>query len=399
MPSNLYGSGGQESLVIKIGDTLKLTSFEDLYEDLPGLEECLDEELGLFTKPVKELYALDRRGAWTKVTELTKMRRLEDLQYLRINGGDPLLITANHPIIVSNDEEDVIRADESTRGAHYRQFRDAMESLTEYEGNISCLDVDFMQHKILNSYCYDGGLEHHSCKALIDLDEGVKLSMFGYFIGLFLCQGHFIRDQWGELRAVSVECDTLGLAERIAKGVYDATGASMDVVSHINGYGGVLLFSDNQGLIKLMAYKLGLREEPWDRRLPPDILNYPRTFKLGVFLGYMNGNPDEVEEYANTIHSNGRAFSNQFSTLARSLGYPGKAAFNEQPKQYALPKCGYYVRESSKEYDKAAVEEWNVISSNYAITNTHLLRKNEYVYGIKTESHSFLMNNTWMYAG
>ena len=399
MARNLYGNGGQESLVVKIGDTLKLTSFEDLYEDLPGLEECLDEELGLFAKPVKELYALDRRGAWTKITELTKMRRSEDLQYLTIKEGDPLLVTANHPIIVSNDEEDVIRADEATHGAHYRQFRDALESLTEYEGNISHLDVDFMQHKILNSYCYDGGLEHHSCKALIDLDEGVKLSMLGYFIGLFLYRGHFVRDQWGELKSVSVECDTLELAERIAKGVYDATGVSMDVVPHANGDGGALLFSGSQGLIKLMAYKLGLREEPWDRQLPPDILNYPRAFKLGVFLGYMMGNPDNSEEYANISQSNGRTLSNQFSILARSLGYPGRAAFNEQPKQYTLPKCGYCVRESKKEFGKTVVEEWNVVSRSYAITNTHLLRKNEYVYGIKTESHSFLMNNTWTYAG
>ena len=50
---------GQESVIAKIGDDIKLLAFEDLYDIIPEPEECLDEELDIRIKRPEGVYVLD----------------------------------------------------------------------------------------------------------------------------------------------------------------------------------------------------------------------------------------------------------------------------------------------------------------------------------------------------
>ena len=387
---------GQESVIARIGDDIKLLAFEDLYDIIPEPEECLDEELDIRIKRPEEVYVLDRGTQWTRVNWLRKSRNKKPVMYVKINGIDGLIVSSNHPLIVSNDVEDTVEAAYITSSR--RQFRDSQLDTRFFAGEKDHIDVDFMDHVVSDGYCYNNykGF-YHTCHKKIDLDEGVKVSLLGYYVGLFILDGNYVYDPWGNDIGISVPCANIELAEELAKGVYRATGIAIEVIPGKKEGDPVLLYTENVAMLKLMRDKFGLKENTLERKLPEDIIVYPKKFQLGVVDAFLEGDPFHPYKVEPTYKKHGRKLSTQFAILARVAGLEGRVAFREgnHPAQY--PRCGYIINWKALPFYYDITDEWRQIVKVAPISNRTFLEQNEHMYEIYTESHSLLINNIWTY--
>lgn len=399
MPARENGAGiyGYESAIFKNkAGVLKLLCLEDLFDMTPSTNMVTDENTGNAIKYPDELYVVDRGGEWGRVTSIIQKPRTRSIAHIRVDDCDTLILTDNYPLIISNDNEDIVPAICSREKVIHRQFRERRDYLQQYAGNIDHIEADFMAERVLDNYCYEvysGQLQ--SCRALIDLDESLKVSLFGYFIGKFIITGHLQYSQRGHVNGVVLPGCKMDLACKMGKGIYDATGIACEIIPDADNT--ATIYSDSIAMIRLLTQELLLLEDSRNRRLPPDIFNYPRSFQLGVYLGIMNGSPEHPEIYESRYMAHGRKLSTQVTQLARGLGMPGRIAIREQAKtQYAYPLCGYFVRNSKQLHNIEVADEWNPINVAHEMDNPVLLRECNYVYEITVESGSFIMNNIWV---
>ena len=186
-------------------------------------------------------------------------------------------------------------------------------------------------------------------------------------------------------------------SEELAKGVYRATGIAIEVIPGKKEGDPVLLYTENVAMLKLMRDKFGLKENTLERKLPEDIIVYPKKFQLGVVDAFLEGDPFHPYKVEPTYKKHGRKLSTQFAILARVAGLEGRVAFREgnHPAQY--PRCGYIINWKALPFYYDITDEWRQIVKVAPISNRTFLEQNEHMYEISTESHSLLINNIWTY--
>ena len=113
-----YTYGPHETITVKYKNKESIYTFEELYKIVCEDEHLLDEEKGVWGKYPNDMFILDRYG-WTKVERLIKKKRHRDMVKIKIATGDELIVTDNHPLIISNYVENTVPA---VDGMGHKQF-------------------------------------------------------------------------------------------------------------------------------------------------------------------------------------------------------------------------------------------------------------------------------------
>lgn len=380
MIKNNHYVSGQECVIAKIKNAVKLVSIDDLF--------CLNK-----IDPLESIYVLDRDSIWTKVTAIEK-HELEEasLVYIKIEGTDSIITTSNYPLIISNDPEDTIEARYTTSSR--RLLRDGQIETRDFSGTVDHIKVDFMDHYIEDGYCFNRykGF-YHTCRRNIDL-EGKKISLLGYYVGKFISTGNYVYDKWGELTGVQVPC-SVEYSEELARGIYRDTGIALEVI-HVSEVED-LLYTENIAMLRLLLGVFNLPDESVLRKLPPDILSYPKEFQLGVIDAILGTDPRHPYDLEPTYKRHGRKLSAQFAVVSRTLDIEGRMAFKEGNHPAEYPRCGYILNWNRRPFSKSVKSEWRQIVKIMTLSNRTFLNQNKYVFRVNTESHSLLINNIWMH--
>lgn len=393
---DIHSICGEESVIAKINGVIKLISLEDLYNQVAG-EEVENNDLTMWSKTPEDLYVLDRGTNWTKVSSL-KRHELppRSLFFTKIEGTDSVITTGNYPIIISNDPEDTQEV--RYLGAIRRLFRDGQLLTRDFAGEIDHIKVDFMDHCVPDGYCFnDYKGFYHTCHHNIDLAESAKISLLGYFVGLFILDGNFLYNQRNELIGVEVPCEHGELTANIARGVYKATGIALEILPGADQEEQDVLYTENVAMLKLMQDVFKLKENTLERKLPEDVLRYPKEFQLGIVSAFLGGKPERYYNVGRTYKKHGRKLSNQFAILARITGVEGRTAFREGNHPAEYPRCGYIVNWNRRAFYCDIKDEWRQLVKVSTLSNRTFVERNRYGYSVKTESHSLLVNNIWLH--
>jgi|GEM_PF-27472 len=98
-----YTYYGQEVVVFRDADGIRLISFEQLYTSCPEPEVPLNEADGAFAKYPRDGFVLDKDG-WTRVTRLVRKSKNRPMRCIKNHGGRSVIVTDNHPMITPGGE-------------------------------------------------------------------------------------------------------------------------------------------------------------------------------------------------------------------------------------------------------------------------------------------------------
>lgn len=382
-----FSFGAHESVIIRSGDTLKVWGMEDAYENCPNEEIVLDEDNEVIAKYPRKWTIFDRGGNFTKVKRVLRKRRKTNLLMLQVRGSENMIVTEDHPLIISNDSENVVPAGES-KGL--KQYRSNMHAVSNFSDEIQYIKNKALKNDMYNTYRYEivsGALQ--MCKSLIDLEDLSAYDGFGWFIGLLLSSGKLLVEEYTHnVYGVTILHTNKDYLERAAIGLYGATGipGSIEKVSRWNllVYRLTIL---SKALSELLLNEFRMSKDPVNPNLPEDILNYPELFQKGILNGFLAGEND---------NKRARKLMTQIAMLARINGIDG---YMESTLESGSLRSAFVPHLKRDPYGGIAVGEgdWNLIDSVNVIKNTAYLKTNTWVYDITTESHSFLLNNIWVH--
>lgn len=106
-----YTYSSQEVVLVKYKDKTLLVRMERLYELCEEPEFLVDSERIVYCKKPEDMWVKDRDG-FTEVKNLFKKKRHKNLVNVRTKYNS-IIVTEDHPMIVSDDFEDTVPANES----------------------------------------------------------------------------------------------------------------------------------------------------------------------------------------------------------------------------------------------------------------------------------------------
>lgn len=384
-----HALGAHESVVLKISDELKLVSMEDAYRLCVKEEEQINDIGQAYAKYPKKWHILDRGGNFTKVTRIVRSRLKTDLLLTQIRGSENLIATRGYPLIITNDSENTIEAEEDLKD---RQYRSNMHGVNAYAGTIDYIKTNALAHDMHNAYLYEqvaGCLQ--TCKKVIDLDDLSDYDGFGWFMGMFIASGKYLKEEYvNSIYGLMILNQNKEYLERAAVGLYVATGIPSSV-EEVRIYGDTWykLIVISKALSRLIMDVFCMSADQYNINLPIDILNYPTNFQRGVLNGFLKG--------TTSLRDIGRVRKcmNQIGMLARINGVDGYVETTLKKGGQPLNNFTPHLKRDPYGGIAGADGDWNMIDEVSKITNTSYLQSNKWVYTISTESHSFIVNNIW----
>ena len=153
-----YTYGPHETINVKYKNKESIYTFEELYKIVSEDEHLLDEEKGVWGKYPNDMFILDRYG-WTKVERLIKKKRHRDMVKIKIDTGDELIVTDNHPLIISDYVENTVQAID---GMGHKQFITKHENIESNWYDIDSIAKLEEKQLVGYDYIYDITTESHS---------------------------------------------------------------------------------------------------------------------------------------------------------------------------------------------------------------------------------------------
>ena len=109
-----YTYGPQEVITVKYNNKVLLVSFDELYVLCNEPEFLVDDVNTVYCKKPENMYVVDRYG-WTKVINLFKKKQHKKMVNILVNDGNAsVIVTEDHPMIISEDFENTVPAKDST---------------------------------------------------------------------------------------------------------------------------------------------------------------------------------------------------------------------------------------------------------------------------------------------
>lgn len=121
-----YTYGSKELVNIKYNDKLYSVSMEELYDLCLEQETLVDSEQIVYNKQPKNMFVLDKNG-YTSVLNLFKKKCHKELVKVNTTDGRTIIVTEDHPMIVSDDFESTVPANEALRKNIYETYCDNVE--------------------------------------------------------------------------------------------------------------------------------------------------------------------------------------------------------------------------------------------------------------------------------
>src|SRR6056297_3509147 len=285
-----YSFFGKETLIVKIDDKTKLTSFEELYNDISCKEKVLNKEDNAFAKYPKGLKVLDR-GGWTKVSRLVKKKKQKDLHFIKSEQGRSVVVTNNHPFIVKQDKkskEKEIDAQLVEEKNHLISSHNVF-SLLDKENLFSKNHIYIAKELFENDY-EDFFLENFPVKDFIDqrngslkvdgnvstsnnansLDNKLKLNeKLGYLVGIFIAEGNYDSDR------LTIPNNNKNIIEKVSRAC-----SSLGVRCYVKDKkSGGKVISINSSTLKLVFKEIfKIKSLSRSKNLPQNILDYNIDF-------------------------------------------------------------------------------------------------------------------------
>lgn len=121
-----YTYGSKELVNIKYNDKSYSVSMEELYDLCLEPETLVDSEQIVYNKQPKNMFVLDKNG-YTSVLNLFKKKCHKELVKVNTTDGRTIIVTEDHPMIVSDDFESTVPANEALRKNIYETYCDNAE--------------------------------------------------------------------------------------------------------------------------------------------------------------------------------------------------------------------------------------------------------------------------------
>ena len=406
-----YTYASTEVVNVKYNDRIYTVSLSRLYEICQEEEVLLDEEKGVWGKYPKNMSIEDRNG-FTNISRLIKKKRHRNLVRVKNAFSNDIIVTDNHPIIISDSIEDTISAIDSKGKQQYR-----CSSKMKFEGKTK---IDMSDVLNIGEMLYEpiehGYLAHIGKNAKwYSYPKEINISReMGYFVGFFIGDGDF------ELanNLVNITQKDNEVLYKLADILFTHFNAASYIKHSVSSNKYTLTCSD-PAVYFFIRNILGIMPKAYAKTLPENIFEYNRDFAIGVIEGIVDSDGTVESSGTYSIRLSSRTACLQISQIVNALGITtgmstqqSKFGCNERITQkYQL--FGVRFREpaipiftnsyksikakSITKGKKSSFDEWQTITNVELIDNEPYLDINDYIYDITTETHSFVCNGLWVH--
>jgi len=402
-----YTYSPKEVVEVKYGKNHWMVALDTLYDLIDYSEELLDAENEVYAKFPEGLFIKDNNN-WTNVTRVIKKRRHRDLVRVKTSFGEDLVVTDNHPLIISDNINETVEAKDSYG---HKQLR--VNPNLIFDGN-TLIDLSLIVPYTIKYKNYilqqtGSNAPYYSCKRYLNMDR-----KFGYFVGFFIGDGHY--DNTKEcISFTQKDKETLNY---LAELIYTIAGVSSIIEYKRDKTNCWRMYTNSKALFFLFKYYFKIKDFAQNKNLPINLLEFNPNFAKGIIEGLIDSD--------GTVQNNGSGISirlssregiNQLTTLLRyfrfgvanttqssifsnNTGYKTNytiwgVSFNNTVGAEKLDFSSKWRSSINRELNNHIKykEGWVNIDSVTKIENTSFLNQCDYIYDITTDSHTFLSNN------
>lgn len=409
-----YTFASQEVINVKYCNKIYSVTFEQLYDMVDKPEELLDEEREVYAKYPEGLEIEDKDG-WTIVHRLIRKRRHRDLVRVKTAFGNDIIVTDNHPMIVNDNINDTVPAEESLGQL---QFRSSSKGKIAFGGQteisveevVNKCELPFANYE--DFFCYKGSETSpwmvSPAKIKVDRD-------LGYLVGFFIGDGDYNNETW-----------TVGFTQkdkeplvRIGKIIYSHFNSPF-YINYDFTYDKHRLYVRNPLIYCVLKHIFGILPYSNHRTLPKDVFSYTREFIVGLIEGLIDSDGTIRDGKAYEIALSSRAAILQIANIISALGLPTSLTTqqtkfgtnNKIQQKYQIFRVRFCEYEDAhiftnslkhsritgvSKWRKANSDGWATITNVEKIDNEPFLDMNEFIYDITTQSHTFVCNGFWVH--
>lgn len=404
-----YTYSPYECVHYKYNGVIGLSSLKSLY-NLVLEPEIPQEGNEVWSKFPENLYVEDSNG-FTKVTRLTRKSRYNDLVRVKTAFGEDLIVTANHPLIKSEDKEDKVKAKDSEG---YSQKR--LKPNYEFKGVnkidlASCVNYDEVHSNYILTH--ETNAPYFYTKRFISIDRSL-----GYVIGFFIGDGNYDNT----FNTIMFSQRDKKVLEKLAEKLFESFG----VVSYIhqntvsNMYSMKICSTIVSELFR-NYFKIG--DKAQNKNIPYNIFEFNSDFVKGIVEGIIDSDGTIENNGASVnIRLSSRECIMQLTMLLKYFGYGVANTMNEQPfgtdtdnihGNYTVWGIVFSNTPDVVKFDGSEKwrnlitreitkglkysEGWSKITNVSTIKEGAFLDSCAFIYDITTETHTLKCNNLWVH--
>jgi ribonucleoside-triphosphate reductase (formate) len=408
-----YTFGSQELIQAEYNGKSLFCSFEHLYALCDSTEESLDEDNEVWAKYPVNMQIKDKNG-WTGVSRLVRKKRHRPLVRVKTAFGEDIIVTDNHPMIVSDDHNATIDA---VSCAGEVQFRD--DNVLTFKGQQSVDMAEASPYKVegfKNHYLSKSG-EYGTFEAF---PNKVELSeKLGYVVGFFIGGGNYRMADCGDY------ANTLSFTQKDKSVLVDIADMLYELV-HATSY---LTFKNDKNncwcltvrsrdLVYLFRNVFHIEHYANNKNLPVHLLDYNEEFALGLLAGLLDSD-GTVQPGRGSLRLASREAILQVTKLLHHFKFSGGNTIQNTPfgnntsfkTNYTIWGVNFNrsaespVLSMSSKFTELAVPKtkfkyttgWGNITDVCEVGSGSFLNSNEYIYDITTESSTFMCNGLWVH--
>ena len=400
-PGMPYTYGSDEVVFVKYKNESYLVSFEQLFEICEEPTIDMDIETGIWCKCPKDMVIYDKDG-FVPVTILTKKSRHRGLVYVKTQNGESLIVTDNHPLIISNDRNDTIDAILSLG-------KKQLSCHIDYKGNneelLSCACSPYITSaEFTNHYVTQTAYAQRKFM----FPKNMKLDrMFGKFVGYFIADGHYTKgkDRETGFHLWITQKDKTPLVE-FGDWLYTEYGIASSIKESEYVH---KLDVNSADLVYIFEHVFKIGKYAINKSIPVNIADYSKDFIYGMIEGLLqtDGGIHSKTNCA-SVRVCSRKLINQLSMLLNILDIPSNAfctkKHDSESKGFKSNYDMFGINFSPEKINglkynlKASLNKWKkIITVDTEINEKYLEEKQKYIYDITTESRSFVCNNLWVH--
>ena len=400
-----YTYSAKEVIEVKYNGRHLLLPFDLLWDVVDEDEVLVNESECVFQKYPQELFVKDWGNVFTKVTVITKKKRLRDLVRVKTAFGEDVVVTDNHPMIVDiNDVNNTIEAINSLGQVQYK-----INDVLEFDG-IREIDLSHSPdiQECTQEYCVS--YNKNVFKRTLQIDEE-----FGYFVGFFVGDGHYnIGKSNGSICFTQKDRDTLIYLNNILFKKLGIVGTIRYKRDKTNCF---ILSINSDVLWWILSTVFQIKDKAQNKTLPYNILEYNEEFAKGILAGLIDSD-GTINDCQLCVRLASRSGIIQATALLRHFNYgvgniiqnlPFSNNENHFNTNYTLWGVNASVRndstklplsnklskvricESGLKYAKDG--EVNITKVSVIQKEDSFLECNNFIYDITTMTRTFACNN------
>lgn len=384
-----------------------LISLKSMYDIAvePEIRQDGDE---VWSKFPQNLYVQDDKG-FTKVTRLTRKSRYNDLVRVKTSYGEDLVVTANHPLIKSEDKEDRIEASESLGEKQKRlESNLSFKGLTEID-LAGCVSYDEVHENYILTH--ETQAPYYFAKRFVNVNRDL-----GYVVGFFIGDGNYDNT----FDNIMFSQKDKPILEKLSNSLFNSFG----IVSYIHqNENGVYTMKVCSKIVNdLFRNYFKIKDKAQNKCLPYNLLEFNDSFAKGIIEGIIDSDGNIQNNGASIgIRLSSRECIMQLTMLLKYFGY-GVANthqggnfqnnnliktnydiwgvyFTNTPNTAKFDNSFKWKAKITKEINKGLKYSngWSLITSVDKITEGSFLNSCSFIYDITTETHTFNCNNLWVH--